>query len=101
MLVREGLLAVLQHAGIDVVATCESLPELLAAVDDQAPDVVLTDIRMPPTGTDEGIRAALALRDSHPGTAVVVLPTLSETREFTLAALTKYTSCCCSCIRSK
>ena len=52
--------------GIDVVATCEDLASLLAAVESDPPDVVVTDIRMPPTNTDEGIRAAAALRESHP-----------------------------------
>jgi DNA-binding NarL/FixJ family response regulator len=55
------------------VATCGSLDELLDSVDADAPDAVLTDIRMPPTHTDEGIRAALRLRDTHPGVGVLVL----------------------------
>jgi DNA-binding NarL/FixJ family response regulator len=58
---------------VEVVAAAEDLPTLIAAVDEHAPDVVLTDIRMPPTGTDEGIQAALTLRDSHPELGVVVL----------------------------
>ena len=74
LIVREGILRMLDHQeGIDVVGACEDLPGLLAAVDEHRPDVVLTDIRMPPTGTDEGIQAALALRDSHPDIGVVVL----------------------------
>jgi DNA-binding NarL/FixJ family response regulator len=73
MLVREGIVTVLRHAGIEVLATCGSLPELIDAVDAEPPDVVLTDIRMPPTGTDEGIRAAAELRERHPDVAVVVL----------------------------
>ena len=52
---------------------CGTYDELLETVEREKPDVVVTDIRMPPTGTDEGIRAALALRDSHPKTGVVVL----------------------------
>lgn len=73
-IVREGLLEILAtHDRIEVVASCESLDELLAAVESERPDVVVTDIRMPPTSTDEGIRAAAALRDSHPDVGVVVL----------------------------
>ena len=58
---------------LDVVATCDDLPSLLGAVDEHHPDVVVTDIRMPPTGTDEGIEAAAALRRSAPAIGVVVL----------------------------
>ena len=58
---------------ITIVGSCGSLPELLAMVAEHRPDVVLTDIRMPPTGTDEGIQAARAIRATHPGTGVVVL----------------------------
>ena len=56
-----------------MVASCGDLDSLLEAVERHAPDVVLTDIRMPPTETDEGIRAATILRESHPQTGVVVL----------------------------
>ena len=63
---REGLEQVLDAApGVEVVATCVDLDSLLAAVESERPDVVVTDIRMPPTGTDEGIRAAACLRESH------------------------------------
>jgi DNA-binding NarL/FixJ family response regulator len=73
-LAREGIGQVLElAAGIDVVATCEDLDSLLAAIERDRPDVVVTDIRMPPTNTDEGIRAAAQLRESHPGIGVVVL----------------------------
>ena len=73
-LVREGLARLLQgEPDLEIVATCDDYDSLLAAVADQAPDVVLTDIRMPPTGTDEGIRAAEAIRDAHPDCGVVVL----------------------------
>ncbi len=79
LLVREGIAALL-HAqdDVDVVALCADLDELMAAVADTHPDVVLTDIRMPPTGTDEGIRAATALRHDHPDTGVVVLSQYAE-----------------------
>ena len=73
-LAREGIEQVLESAtGIDVVSTCEDLASLLAAIDGDPPDVVVTDIRMPPTNTDEGIRAATQLRETHPEIGVVVL----------------------------
>ena len=73
-LLRAGVLALLDgYDDLEVVATATSLPELLAAVDEHDPDVVLTDIRMPPDFTDEGIRAATELRRTHPGTGVVAL----------------------------
>ena len=74
LIVREGVLRMLGFQDdIEVVAAVDDLPQLLAAVDEHQPDVVLTDIRMPPTGTDEGIQAALTLRDTHPELGVVVL----------------------------
>jgi DNA-binding NarL/FixJ family response regulator len=73
-LVREGVARLLEHQpDIEVVATCDDYDSLLAAVEAHVPDVVLTDIRMPPTGTDEGVRAAAEIRRSHPGIGVVVL----------------------------
>jgi DNA-binding NarL/FixJ family response regulator len=73
-LVREGVTRLLGTADdIEVVAACDDYDSLLAAVDSEQPDVVLTDIRMPPTGTDEGIRAAEHLRETNPGTGVVLL----------------------------
>jgi DNA-binding NarL/FixJ family response regulator len=78
-LVREGTVALLQEAAaVDVVATASSYDELLTAVDTHVPDAVLTDIRMPPTGTDEGIRAAKAIRADHPDIGVVVLSQFVE-----------------------
>jgi DNA-binding NarL/FixJ family response regulator len=72
--VRAGLESLLADVdGFEVVAVCGSLPELLAAVDEHTPDVVVTDIRMPPTHTDEGITAAQQLRHSHPDVGVVAL----------------------------
>ena len=74
LLVREGVVKLLDlQEGIEVVASCGSYDELMEAVAREKPDVVLTDIRMPPTGTDEGVRAASALHREHPGTGVVVL----------------------------
>ena len=73
-LLRAGVLALLEaYDDIEVVATATNLPELLAAVDRHRPDLVLTDIRMPPDFTDEGIRAAGELRRTHPEVGVVAL----------------------------
>lgn len=73
-LVREGTRLLLEtREDLELVTSVGSLDALLAAVDEDAPDVVLTDIRMPPTGTDEGIRAAEMLAKTHPGLGVVVL----------------------------
>lgn len=72
--VREGVRALVESQDdLELVGVCGDLPELLAAVPDCRPDVVLTDIRMPPTQTDEGVRAAQWLRRDHPGVGVVVL----------------------------
>jgi DNA-binding NarL/FixJ family response regulator len=79
MLLREGIQLVLdRQPDLEVVAACADLPELLAAVDAHGPDVVVTDVRMPPTSTDEGIRAANGLRHSHPRLGVVVLSQYAE-----------------------
>jgi len=73
-LLRTGILRLLEGSdGIEVVGGCADLPQLEAAVGRDHPDVVLTDIRMPPTLTDEGIRAAAWLHDQHPEVGVVVL----------------------------
>ena len=73
-LVREGVTRLLgTQDDVEVVGACEDFDALLAAVAADPPDVVLTDIRMPPTGTDEGVRAANELRTSHPDVGVVVL----------------------------
>ncbi len=86
-LLRAGIVALLDdEPGVSVIAQCGSLDELLQAVDSQPPDVVLTDIRMPPTHTDEGIRAAQRLRTDHPGVGVVVLSQYVEV-EYALAVM--------------
>ncbi len=72
-LTREGVKAVLDFAGMELVGVAENYDELLAEVDAKQPDVVITDIRMPPTQTDEGIRAARKIRAGHPEIGVVVL----------------------------
>ncbi len=79
LIVREGVAQMLAaHAQVRVVASCGDLPSLLAAVESERPDVVVTDIRMPPTGTDEGIRLAALLRNDHPNIGVVVLSNYAE-----------------------
>ncbi len=73
-LVREGLRRLLEtQDDLEVAAVCDDLDSLLAAVDAEQPDVVVTDIRMPPGGNDEGIQAAARLRETNPELGVVVL----------------------------
>jgi DNA-binding NarL/FixJ family response regulator len=78
-LVREGVKLLIQHASdLELVATCADYGALLRAVDEHQPDVVITDIRMPPGGSDEGIRAAEQLRTTHPSVGVLVLSAYAE-----------------------
>ncbi len=78
-LVREGIRALLEsRPDLEVAAVCGDLDSLLAAVEAEQPDVVVTDIRMPPTNTDEGIEAAARLRETHPDVGVVVLSTYAN-----------------------
>jgi DNA-binding NarL/FixJ family response regulator len=78
-IVREGLREILAaQPGLDVAAACGDLDGLLEAVAEHDPDVVITDIRMPPSNTDEGIQAAATLRESHPHVGVVVLSQYSD-----------------------
>ncbi len=72
-LLRAGVVRVLEAAGFAVVGEAADAAELLAQVREQRPDVVVTDIRMPPTHTDEGLRAVAAIRAELPGTGVLVL----------------------------
>jgi DNA-binding NarL/FixJ family response regulator len=86
-LVREGVRRVLEAVpDVTVVAECADGDELLAAVDAAPPDVVVTDVRMPPSGADEGIRIANRLRRTHPAVGVVVLSQYAEP-EYALALL--------------
>lgn len=73
VLLREGLVGVLSRFGFPVVAAVGDAPALLAAVEEHRPNLVITDIRMPPDLTDEGLRAAVTLRRERPDLAVVVL----------------------------
>jgi DNA-binding NarL/FixJ family response regulator len=79
LLVREGIVRLLSTApDLDVVAACGDYDQLVAAIEQENPDVVLTDIRMPPTSTDEGIRLAKELHVSHPNIGVVVVSQFSD-----------------------
>ena len=72
-LLRTGLVRLLRDAGFDVVAEAADAPDLMRKVAGHRPDVVVTDVRMPPGNTDDGLRAAREIRERFPGTAVVVL----------------------------
>ncbi len=73
VLLREGLARLLEEAGFDVVGQAGNGDELLLKVRSYRPDVAIVDIRMPPTHTDEGLRAAREIRERHPETGVLVL----------------------------
>ncbi|GAB1640623.1 response regulator [Krasilnikovia sp. MM14-A1259] len=80
-LLRQGVAGLIRNeADLEVVASCADLPELLIAIGEHRPDVVLTDIRMPPTRTDEGIRAAEHCRAEHPAMGVLLLSQYVEAR---------------------
>jgi DNA-binding NarL/FixJ family response regulator len=79
VLVREGVVRILRDHGIEVVAAAGSAESVHALVDTHNPDVVILDIRMPPTFTDEGLRAAAELRAARPQTAVLVLSQYLDT----------------------
>jgi DNA-binding NarL/FixJ family response regulator len=86
-LVREGVVRLLDsQPGLTVAAAYEDFDSLVAGVDADPPDVVVTDIRMPPTGTDEGVRAANIIRAAHPDVGVVVLSQYVEP-DYALALL--------------
>ena len=80
VLLRDGLVRLLDDAGIDVVAAVGDGGSLLEAVADHQPDLALVDVRMPPTHTDEGVRAALEIRSRFPEVAVLVLSQYVEER---------------------
>ncbi len=78
-LTREGVRTLLEaHPEVEIAAVCGDLDSLLAAVGETQPDVVVTDIRMPPLGVDEGIQAATRLRETNPEIGVVVLSQYAE-----------------------
>jgi DNA-binding NarL/FixJ family response regulator len=73
VLLREGIVRLLDESGFDVVAQAGDADDLLRKVGAHKPDVAIVDIRMPPTNTDDGLRAAIEIRASHPETGVLVL----------------------------
>jgi adenylate cyclase len=89
LIVREGVRALLSFAGdVDVVGVAGDYDELLAGAAEHVPQVVVTDIRMPPDFTDEGIRAARIVRKQHPGTGIVILSQYDEP-EYAIALLSE------------
>jgi DNA-binding NarL/FixJ family response regulator len=80
LLVREGIVRVLEQAGFDVVGVAGDAPDLLRKAGAHKPDVVVTDIEMPPEKTDDGLRAAIEIRRTRPDTGVVVLSQYLEDR---------------------
>ena len=79
-IVREGIVHVLDSSGFEVVATAADAADLVGKVRVHLPDVVVTDIQMPPDRTDDGLRAALRIRAEHPGIGVLVLSQFLEDR---------------------
>jgi DNA-binding NarL/FixJ family response regulator len=80
VLLREGLVRILTEGGFEVVAQAADADELRRAVEQERPDIAIVDVRMPPTQTDEGARAAKELREKHPELAVLVLSQVVEAR---------------------
>lgn len=80
VLLRAGLVRLLTDAGHEIVAETDTAEGLVRAVEEHRPDFALVDVRLPPTFTDEGIRAAVLIRSSHPGVAVLVLSQYVEER---------------------
>ncbi|HTZ22969.1 MAG TPA: response regulator transcription factor [Streptosporangiaceae bacterium] len=79
-IIRAGLVEILADRGHETVAAVGDAEALRAAVDEHEPDVAVVDVRMPPDYTDEGVRAAIAIRRDHPGTGVLVFSQYIETR---------------------
>jgi DNA-binding NarL/FixJ family response regulator len=79
LLIRRGVAAVVAALdSVEIVAECDDIDSLYTAVDEHLPDAVITDIRMPPSHTDEGITASLVIREHHPNIGVVVLSQFAE-----------------------
>jgi DNA-binding NarL/FixJ family response regulator len=78
VLFREGVAGLLREAGFEVIAQCATADDLLRAVRGHSPDVAIVDIRMPPTQTDEGLRAAVEIRSQSPSVGVLVLSQYAE-----------------------
>jgi DNA-binding NarL/FixJ family response regulator len=78
VLFREGVAGLLREAGFEVIAQCATAADLLLKVRSYSPDVAIVDIRMPPTQTDEGLRAAAEIRSLHPNVGVLVLSQYAE-----------------------
>lgn len=91
VLLRIGLVKVLQTAGFEVTAEADDADGLLAAVEEHRPDIAVVDVRMPPGFTDEGVRAALLIRRQWPDTAVLLLSQYVEER-YAADLLTTHTS---------
>lgn len=81
VLLRQGLAQLLQTKGVEVTSEVDNADDLLRAVDEDKPDVVVTDIRMPPSNTTEGLRAAEEIKKRHPEVGVLVLSQYVEARE--------------------
>ena len=90
-LIREGVARLLTDAGIDVIGKAEDADRLMELVERRQPDVAIVDIKMPPTGTDDGLVAADRIRASHPATAVLVLSQYLEA-SYALRLLEQHTS---------
>jgi DNA-binding NarL/FixJ family response regulator len=73
VLLREGVVRILDDAGFEIVGQCGTARDLMLKVRSYEPDLAIIDIRMPPTQSDEGLRAAQEIREGHPGTAILVL----------------------------
>ena len=86
LLTREGIVTILGRAGVDVVGEAGDVDELMAAVERERPDVVLLDIRMPPTHTDEGLQASALIRQRWPESAILILSQYVEV-DFVLTLL--------------
>ncbi len=78
LLLREGLVRLLEEAGFEVPGQAADADELVRKVSAHKPDACVVDVRMPPTNTDDGLRAALSIREEHPGVGVLVLSAYVE-----------------------